>query len=235
MNIALVTMALTPDRLELGEELTFPRMREYAKKYSLDFIVIDKSKRDLKLGDIFDWERNDALYELLGKFDRVLHLEDDVVVRRDAQDVSLLPPDVFYGFDNAPWLAEHFPLEIQRCWIQARETWTEFLDTDVPMQHLFNNGMFLVDRSHRELFAPVSVEPCNVNSDPIKSSHYKGMGLMNARLHRLQVPVEHNQDLFGFSYLYPKPVPNFLHVLWYNRSKREGVEKFILEMDKELR
>ncbi len=234
MTIALVTMALTPDRVRLGEDLTFPRMREYAERYGMDFVVIDQCKRDLKLGDVFDWERNDALYDLLGHYQKILHLEDDVVVRRDAQDVSSLPPNAFYGFDNAPWLAEHFPLEVQRCWIQARETWTEFQDVDIPMQHLFNNGMFLVDRSHRELFAPASVEPCNVNSDPIKSSHWKGMGLMNARLHRLQMPVEHRPDLFGLSYLQPKPMPSFLHILWYDEPKREGVEKFIKEMDSDV-
>lgn len=227
VKIALVTMALTADhRSEWAEELTFPRMREYAGKYGMDFVVLKKTRRDLALGDIWDWERADGLYDLAFQYQRILHMDDDVIVRKDAEDISGLPFGTFYGFDNAP----SNPAEVRRCWHQAQGTWREFRPFP-PMKHLYNNGMFVMDSSHRDLFVPTAFEPCNVNSDQSKPSHYKGMGLMNARLHALGYPSSHRPDLFGVSYQHPKPSPSFLHVLWYDGPKEQGVREFIKEMD----
>jgi len=226
-DIALVTMALTPDRLKMGEELTFPRMRVYAKKYGMDFIIIKKCKRSPTLGDIFDWERADWLYDLLFQYRRLIHMDDDVIVRQDAEDISDLPFGTFYGFDNAPFN----PAEVRRCWHQAQSTWHEFRDFP-PMQHLYNNGMFVVDSSLQLLFAPTDAEPYNVNSDQTRESHYKGMGILNARLHALGYSSSYRPDLFGVSYQHPKPSPSFLHVLWQDGSKQEAVKHFIEEMDK---
>lgn len=227
MKAALVTMAFTEDRLRSGEELTFPRMREYANRHKMDFVLLTKTKRSPTLGHIWDWERADWLYDLLFQYQRILHTEDDVILRKDAEDVSDLPFGTFYGFDNAPFnLAE-----TRRCWHQAQKTWVEFRDFP-PMQHLYNNGMFVVDFSMQSLFAPTDIEPYNDNSDQTRDSHWKGMGLMNARLHALGYSSSHRPDLFGLSYLLAEPKPSFLHVLWQESSKEEAVRHFVDKMDK---
>lgn len=225
MKTALVTMALTPDRELMGDDLTFPQMRYYAERCGMDFILINEVWRDRALGDMWDWERNDNLFRLLTEYDRVLHLEDDVIVCDSTVDVSVLPLGTFYGFDNAPFN----PPEVMRCQHQADLTWAKYARKGM-MRHLFNTGMFVCDQSHRELFAPVSPEPCNVNSDQSKPSHWKGQGLLAQRMHYYGTSVEHRPDLFGFSYLKPDPMPSFIHVLWDNQPKYKAVRECLRQV-----
>ncbi len=216
-RFALVTMALTPDRLKMAEALTFPSMREYAAHMGLDFVVISKPTFGDGTGGTPDWTRAKALHELFGIYERCLHIEDDVIIWAHAEDVNTLPTGIFYGCDNAAYN----PPEVARCWEQAKETWPhEFSGVKTPMKHLFNVGSFLADRSHRRLFAPADPMPC--------VSHWKGQGLLNARLHKYHMKCEHRPDLFGFSYLWLVGLkPSFLHILWQSGSKEQEIRKFL--------
>ncbi len=220
MKTALVTMALTQDRLAMGEALTFTPMKEYAHHLGMDFIAITENKYASRGIQSADWARADALYDILSVYDRVTHIEDDVIVWAHAVDVTNInefPLGIFYGCDNAAYN----PPEVARCWEQAEDTWPhEFAGVKTPMKHLFNVGSFLADRSHRRLFAPADPMPC-VN-------HWKGQGLLNARLHKYHMKCEHRPDLFGFSYLWNIGlVPSFMHVLWQQGTKEQEIRKFL--------
>jgi hypothetical protein len=167
---ALVTMAISDEYKAIGA-LTFPLLKAYADKYGLDYYNIDTPRASPKHA-CPAWERF-ALYELLEKYDRIIHAEVDVIVSPTARDIlGLLPPGVFYSLDEYAF----DPLQAEPCWVAAMEAWgDEFpMSRDYP-KFLYNSGLCIVDKLHREMFAPARWETDHGMIE---------MAMMNMRLHK---------------------------------------------------
>ena len=218
----LVTLAVG-EYLRWGNELTLPKIRDYAEKYGWDFVLIDHLERSANNYSDYVWEAVAWIYELLGKYDRLLSIPVDCIIKPDARDILSLSTGVFYGMDELPYdtspLDWHYGKTI---WEYAKTEWADEFSqiTDIP-KHLYNTGPMLVDRSHKELFRKPSAEP---NYGMLE------MALVNMRLHKYGMAHKDlRPEWFNASNMWfaGQPVPQMLHLMWQSGSKEEAVRMFL--------
>jgi lipopolysaccharide biosynthesis glycosyltransferase len=161
-------------------QATNPFMRAYANKCDAEFIVL-QIPRFQHLGQLY-YEKF-QLYSLFEKYERILYLDNDVLV-------SPLSPDLF---ELTP--ADHFAA----C---AEETWSRFPECkrailaelgDIPWNYpYFNAGVMLASHSQREVFNPAHPALQRWATDHVRQRYpYQGddQTYFNYRVNELQLPM----------------------------------------------
>jgi hypothetical protein len=211
------------DYLRWGNELTIPAIRAYAEKYGWDFVLVDHLERPINGYSDYVWEMVGWFYDLLGKYDRLLSIPVDSIIKSDARDISELPIGTFYGMDELPVDTSPYNMHYgKKIWEYSMEEWPDEFpkSADFP-KHLYNTGPMLVDQSHRELFKKPSKEP---NHGMLE------MALVNMRLHKYGMA---HQDLrpewFNASHIWfaDQPRPDILHIMHFGGTKDDGVKSFM--------
>jgi len=147
MKLAIVTRA--DNNIKKMTDITFPFMKDYAKKCNADFIVYDHTP-PVMTDDNLPHFRIMKTYETLLEYDRVLHLDADMAISPLCPNLFDLVPEDKIGsiFEDKGSRRPHrhnLISEVQKKWGDVG--WIEGYT---------NAGTFLVSKMHREIFTPIN-------------------------------------------------------------------------------
>jgi glycosyltransferase involved in cell wall biosynthesis len=138
---ALVTITVGDYAIRMARA-TQPLMREYASRCEADFLVITQPKFE-HLGQLY-YEKF-QLYEFLQSYDRVLYVDNDVLIAPDSPNLFLMTP------------LDHFGASSEESWTKCADCKRAICDElgSTNWTHpYFNAGVMLASRNHREIFDP---------------------------------------------------------------------------------
>ena len=146
MKLLMVTR--TDNKHRPIADLTHPIMRRFAKKWGADFLILSKDADcNSEAGKVF-YRIMDA-YDLLNTYDRIAHIDSDVVINKNCPDLFKLVPNDMIGVvfeDVGTRLKDrrHRIHKVQAAW------------GDIGWKAGYiNMGTLLVSRLHREIFRTV--------------------------------------------------------------------------------
>jgi len=128
-------------------ELTHPILREFAKKWKADFLVLsnDYVACTSRVGKIL--YRIMDVYDLLKVYDRVLNLDSDMVINKHCPNLFEIVPT-----DKVGAVFEDKGSRRENRWHRIREVQKAWGDIGWKKGYM-NLGTFLVSKSHREIFS----------------------------------------------------------------------------------
>lgn len=137
---AVLTIAMGDHRKI--HEWTAESKRKYAARIGADFVVIDRPGIAKTTPH---WEKF-QIFDLLEKYERILYLDADTIVREDCPDLFQLVPEDHIGlFNEAPFTDRSKELMIDIC-----RQYGVFLDG--WNGKYYNTGVMVISRAHRDLF-----------------------------------------------------------------------------------
>ena len=176
-NKALVTLACGYFFEQLGT-VTHPTLAAYAQKIGADFVVW----RDFAGHALPHYKKLD-LGELLARYDRVLYVDTDVVIRDDAPDLfELVPADALGILDESPYF-DRGPA--MRAYLASCGFPPEQWDG-----RYYNTGVMVLSPAHRSLFVRPAVE-----SDHFKEQSYLNLRIAQTKTKTFPLPYRFNRQL----------------------------------------
>lgn len=146
---AIFTICIGKNYQQIAE-LTHPAIRKYADGLGVDFIVITDSVCSTP-----HWQKLIEIQNLLKKYERVLYIDTDTIIREDCPDLFDIVPDKSLGlFNEAPFTFRSSELMIDTC----KEYGVKLPDWD---GRYFNTGVMIIPRRYRHLFEKPEKENCS--------------------------------------------------------------------------
>jgi len=150
MNKHLVLTIAVGDVYEKMAEYTHPSIKAYAEKIGADFICIDKNSCSTP-----HWEKFNAIYNYLNKYDRILYIDTDTLIRKDCPDIfAAVPKDKLAIFNEMPWTNGRQYSLFEAC----KEYGIEIPKWD---GRYFNTGVMVIPRHFKHLFKKPEKESFN--------------------------------------------------------------------------
>jgi len=123
---------------------TLPILRMYAKRWDAEFRILGKS-----FGSLY-WWRTLALYDLLKSYDRILHIDSDIVINKNCPNI----------FDFVPHDTMGFVFEDKGSRLKNRRARIAHIKEDFGgnenwISGYFNIGFFVVSSMHRKIFTRI--------------------------------------------------------------------------------
>lgn len=128
---------------QLYEEMTkstHPTFKAYANKIGADFLAITKSTSSSP-----HWEKF-QIYDLLNKYERILYIDSDILIRPDSPNIfDIVPKDKLGAFNEAPWTDGRQISIYETC---------QAYDVKLPNWNgaYYNTGVMVISRIHKQLF-----------------------------------------------------------------------------------
>ena len=136
---ALVTVSVGEVYKEMSK-LTHPSIKAYANRIGADFICIDESDSTSP-----HWEKF-QIFNLLNKYDRIIYLDTDIIVRDDTPNLFDIVPKEQVGMFNEGSFTQQRQLSlIDTC----KEYGVTLSSWDGAY---YNTGVIVVSRMHKEIF-----------------------------------------------------------------------------------
>lgn len=178
---AVVTASVGDAFTELGR-VTQPLMETYARRCGADFVVIDKPALAGRFGLPARYEKF-QLFDLLDQYERVLFLDNDILVSPDAPDVFLhVPVEAFAAASETGFSRAALDIELTQQVLGA-------LPWRMPY---FNTGVMVASAVHRPLFDPTrsALKAWNAFSQADSRYHPAGedQAYLNYLVNALTVP-----------------------------------------------
>lgn len=141
MKTLLLTIAIGEEYQKIAE-LTHPTFKAYAEKIGAEFLNIDEKKISQTTPH---WEKF-QIFDLLNKYERILYVDTDVLIREDCPDLFKEVPEYKLGiFNEASFTDRSKELIIDIC-----------KSYDVKLQKwngkYYNSGIMVISRCHKYLF-----------------------------------------------------------------------------------
>ena len=146
MNLVL-TISIG-DVYERMKVLTHPSIEAYAKRIGADFLCIDEKTISETTPH---WEKF-QIVALLEKYDRIIYLDTDILVRDDCDNLfDIIPEDCLGVFNEAPFTNRSLELMIDTC---------KKYNVTLPEWDgkYYNSGVMVISQIHRKLFEKPEVE-----------------------------------------------------------------------------
>lgn len=144
------------DNIKEMTDLTFPFIKEYAHKCGADFQILDKPWKDSAShhGNGFYHYRIMWLGELLQEYDRILHLDADVLVRSNCPSLFDYVYENYIGSVNEVAGTRRYDRigRLEKAW----HKWPHI--TDQPVINYINTGVFIVSKRHADIFSDINGE-----------------------------------------------------------------------------
>lgn len=150
MNNKKLVITFADDRVVDYTKHTHPILEKFAEKWDADFKNFDSIFFDEF--DVNRWSlRIKIIYDQLEIYDRILHLDSDVVINKDCPNIFDVVPYDKIGFvfeDKGSRLEDRQGriVDIKKLY-GGNEGWTS---------GYFNAGMFIVSRLHQEIFTSIN-------------------------------------------------------------------------------
>jgi len=139
-KLAVVTVCVGDYYEELAK-YTHPSLKAYAEKINAEFIVIGKDNPNYITQKYNKFE----IYNLLNKYDRIIYLDTDIILRDDCPNLFEVVPKTKLGMYNEAMLGERFSYLRD-----ASEVYQEPLkDWD---HKFYNSGVMVISRMHKRVF-----------------------------------------------------------------------------------
>jgi len=138
---AVVTISVGDDYKRMAS-YTHPTIKNYAQRIGADFVCIDKVKLS---STSICWEKC-QLFELLNKYERIIYLDTDIIVRDDCPNLFQIVPPLELGmFNEANFTDRPFNLLLDVC---------KEYEEKVPEWNgkYYNAGVIVLSRCHKYLF-----------------------------------------------------------------------------------
>lgn len=147
-------------------ERTLPSIMDYAKKIGADFYCLKESDHSSP-----HWAKF-FIYVLLGKYDRVLYLDIDLIIRPDCPDLfALVPEDKIGMFNNLP-LGNALAATGVKIRNELVQNVAKAYGKDVKLaDYHYNSGVMVIPKKYKELFQPPEKE-YPTDHDTLKSKVY---------------------------------------------------------------
>lgn len=137
-KLAVVTLVTNPEWEELAK-VTLPSQRHYADRLGADFVVMDR--RIYPHPQYDKWQ----VIDLFPRYDRLIFLDADMIVRPDCPDLFVIVPPEHVGGENE---LLSYPDQGQHLELFCRRLGTPPL----PCPYYLNSGVFVASACHRQLF-----------------------------------------------------------------------------------
>jgi len=149
MKLAVVTRA--DNNIKDLTDLTHPIIKEFAKKWHADFLILPESS-PCNEGDGRWHYRIMHIRELLNTYDRILHLDSDVVITPKCPNLFEITPPLYISsvFEDVGSRLAHRRALLYK--VQAK-----FGDLGWRFGYI-NTGVFMVAQRHAEIFKDVRGE-----------------------------------------------------------------------------
>jgi ADP-heptose:LPS heptosyltransferase len=148
MKKALVTVSIG-EKYKPISDLTHPTFKDYAKRVGADFVVLDKQEVSKTTPQ---WEKF-RIYHLLNKYERILYVDTDLIIRDDCPNLfDLVTEDRIGLFDESRFTD-------RRGLVQSM---ADYFGKNVSYNgKYYNTGVMVISRCHKMLFAKPEVEVGN--------------------------------------------------------------------------
>ncbi len=148
MKKAVVTVCIGEEFLEVSK-YTHPTIRNYADRVGADFIVLDTCKTTPH------WEKF-RINDLLNKYDRIIYLDTDLIVRDDCPDLfDIVPYNQIGAFNEAKFVQREYSL------IETARAY----DIDPSMINwngkYYNTGVMVLSKCHKKFILKPEKEYSN--------------------------------------------------------------------------
>jgi hypothetical protein len=122
-------------------KLTYPSIKKYADKIGADLIIQDKPDKNLITQK---WQKF-HIYNLLNRYDRVLYLDVDILVRDDCPDLfGIVPSDKLGMFNEGKYAPRlEYIQDASKAYGIDLYKWDK---------RFFNSGIMVISRIHKQLF-----------------------------------------------------------------------------------
>jgi len=176
MNLVL-TIAVG-DAYDRMAKLTHPAIKKYAEKIGAEFQCITESYCSTP-----HWAKFE-IYNLLNKYERILYIDTDILVREDAPNLFDVVPENELGmFNEMPWTENRQISLIDSC-----------KEIGVVLKNwngkYYNSGVMVIPRSWKFLFKKPKKEFFN----------FYEQGYLNARIHQELETIGNEMRVFDLPY-----------------------------------
>ena len=147
MKKAIVTICIGEEFEEIAK-FTHPTLKNYANKIGADFYKINTCETTPH------WAKF-QLYELLNKYDRIIYLDTDLIVRDDCPDLfDIVPYNQIGSFNEARFASREYTFfETAKAYgIDPSKIWDG---------KYYNSGVLVISKCHKKLFKRPELEFCN--------------------------------------------------------------------------
>jgi hypothetical protein len=142
---AVVTLCIGETTRELAT-LTQPSQRAYAARIGAEFIEITESKPQYAYHEFLHYNKW-QIFNLFERFERIIYLDVDLLVRPDCPNLFDLVPESHIGGENELLSYRDQAIHL-RSWYEAMGL------PPVECHRYLNAGVFVASRCHRDLFKP---------------------------------------------------------------------------------
>lgn len=145
----LVLTICTGEKYKDMAAVSHPRMKDYADKIDADFMCISSYTTSSP-----HWEKF-QIYDLLAKYERIVFIDTDILIRKDAPNLlEVVPKDCFGAFNEAP-----FTINRQGAMVEICKAYNTTLPDYDGKYH--NTGLMVISRCHRDIFKKPELEFCH--------------------------------------------------------------------------
>ncbi len=179
MKYALVTVATQKLYKDIAK-LTHPTFKKYADKIGADFICIDEAMSNFNTDKWLKFN----LFNILQKYDRVLYVDTDIIIREDSPNIFELVPYEELGIFNEGRYEprQHYLQEARIAYKEELKKWTN---------DFYNTGVMVLSKHHRKIF----VRPENA-SDTFDEQSYLNLRINNDGIKVKEISYKFNRMSF---------------------------------------
>jgi len=143
MKLLVATRA--DERMRKISDLTFPFINGFAKKWNADFMTLSKNADcDDELGRVH-YRILDS-FDLLKSYDRILHIDCDIVMNKNCPNIFNIVP-----YDEIGTVFEDRGIRQEDRWGRIADIQTAWGEIGWRRNYI-NTGVFLVSKLHAEIF-----------------------------------------------------------------------------------
>jgi lipopolysaccharide biosynthesis glycosyltransferase len=151
MNCAVVTLCIGEESSSVAE-LTHPTIKAYAAKLDADFVVIETG---IPSSLSPHWAKF-KLYDLLNKYDRIIYMDTDLIVRDDCPNLfNTVPYSQMGAFNEATFMPREYSL------IETAQAYGVDWEKLKWNGKYYNTGVLVFSKCHRNLFKKPDLEFSN--------------------------------------------------------------------------
>jgi lipopolysaccharide biosynthesis glycosyltransferase len=214
----LLVTTRSDENIKWISDLTHPILKEYADKCGADFMVLDQEP------PVMSWDNRPHFrimkhYELHETYDRIVQLDTDILINKNAPNIFEIVPEDKIGCVFEDWGREQRIKDRRGMMEDIQKEWDDIGWKDKYIQ----TGVFLTSKIHRDIF------------QPYKGEYWIGHG--SDDLHLGYMIKYLNYDIFELSYHYNHTgtyseswngSPNRLDSHFLHYSGSEGIKREIL-------